>query len=178
MSLEQSSQLGGNDGTATKILVEEELPNPELVAASKEANDELKKLLATINKNVDEPETDKPRRRIPTLVMYFDEAHALTLPVDNWGTSKTPYDALCSAINHFQPKLFFCLFLSTASKLYQFAPPSKAARSSRMAMARAVQAPITEVPFDCSPKFPIQQNVLKLEDVAKIEFMAQFGRPL
>jgi hypothetical protein len=68
------------------------------------------------------------------------------------------------------PRLFVT-YLSTDSNISKLAPLGSLAKS-------VLQAPVIEPPFDCSSEFPIIPGKLGLEDVCKVEFMAQFGRPL
>ena len=79
----------------------------------------------------------------------------------------------------FCPHRYFVIYLSTSSNIRQLAPSGPLAGSARARdNADALQAPVTEIPFDCSPIFPIIPGKLGLDDVCKIEFMAQFGRPM
>lgn len=112
--------------------------------------------------------------------MYFDESHTLS----DKAASRNPADkslmeALCTVLNCLISCPFFVIFLSTNSHLHSLAPSKRLARSAR---AReywdSMQAPITEVAFDCSPDLYIKPDMLTLEDTTSPEFMAQFGRPL
>jgi hypothetical protein len=113
------------------------------------------------------------------LMLYFDEAHVLgEKSVENDLEGKDMYDVLCSCFNFFLSLPIFIVFLSTNSNVSQLAPRGSMAKSGRAREnADALQAPITETPFDCSPKLPIKPD-LKLDDLYGIEFMAQFGRPM
>jgi hypothetical protein len=145
---------------------------------SREAKEKLEKLLLVIRRCC------KPMEGSQTngveLMLYFDEAHVLSdrkIPDDPDG--KDMYDVLCSCFNAFLPKPIFVIYLSTTSNISQLSPAGPAARSSRArAIVDALQAPITEVPFDCSPAFPIKSGCLSLQDVCEVKFMAQFGRPM
>jgi hypothetical protein len=110
------------------------------------------------------------------VVVYFDESHALSAEKSS---GKTQYDHLARALNELLARPIFTIFLSTNSHINQLAPSSGMARSAR---ARkdifGLQAPITELPFDCSPKFPLVPGMSTLADTSTIPFMAQFGRPL
>jgi hypothetical protein len=119
----------------------------------------------------DAPSDDKIK-----VIMYFDEYHTLSGPVRS---GKTVYDFLCSAFDDLVSLPLFVIFLSTNSHVRQDAPMPIFARSARARASPAtLQAPITEVPFDCSPELPIAAGTLKLADVSTIPFMARFGRPL
>ena len=114
------------------------------------------------------------------LILYFDEAHVLSAKtVPHTPDRKDMYDVLCSCFNLFLSLPIFVIFLSTTSNSYELAPSGSLAKSARArANADALQAPVTETPFDCSPKFPIKPGKIGLNDVSKVEFMAQFGRPM
>jgi hypothetical protein len=142
---------------------------------SREAKENLEKLLLVIRRCCKPMETNGVE-----LMLYFDEAHVLSdRKIPNDPDGKDMYDVLCSCFNAFLPKPIFVIYLSTTSNIGQLPPARPAARSSRaQANADALQAPITEVPFDCSPAFPIKSGCLSLQDVCEVKFMAQFGRPM
>lgn len=147
-------------------------------AVSKWARDQLVTLLQRIDeccKSMDSLETNHVK-----LMVYFDEAHVLSgKRVQNDLNEKDMYDVMCSCFDVFSPKPIFVIYLSTNSNINQLAPPGLLARSARArANTDALQAPITETPFDRSPDLPIKPGTLKLEDVYEIEFMARFARPL
>lgn len=132
-------------------------------------------MLNAITAKVSEPHP----RNVPTLVIYFDDAHVLHTPVLGPNTSETIYDALCSSIDYFTNKSLLVLFMSTTSKLERFALPFKLARSARLSRTRRLTAqPITEIPFDFSPDLPLLENVEMLASVADVKFMSRFGRAL
>src|SRR5262245_11076058 len=112
--------------------------------------------------------------------MYFDESHVLCgTPSSTNKDDKTLLDVLCAAIDHLRSCPLFVIFLSTNSHLSKLAPGGPFAKSARARQNwDALQAPITETPFDCSPLFPLSLESLTLEDTSTVEFMAQFGRPL
>jgi len=114
------------------------------------------------------------------VVIYFDESHTLSdvLAPTN-PMNKTLYDVLCSALDHLKSRPLFTIFLSTNSHLATLAPSAALARSARaLVHSGALQAPITETPFDCAPDLCILPGTLSLEDISDLEFMARFGRPL
>ena len=114
------------------------------------------------------------------LMLYFDEAHVLSArAVPHDPEEKDMYDVLCSCFNLFLSLPIFVIFLSTTSNIHELAPLGPLAKSARArANADALQAPLTETPFDCSPEFPIKPGKFGLKDVCQVEFMAQFGRPM
>jgi len=114
------------------------------------------------------------------IILYFDEAHELSQrrTEDNQGNCiYDHYNALCGSLNVFREQPIFIIFLSTHSSSSALAPPCEDNRSAR-APAGHLQAPITETPFDCSPVFPLKLDELSYSDVCKIDFLAQFGRPM
>jgi len=147
-------------------------------AASEMAKIELARLLQRID-NCCETMKGFQNNNVK-LMLYFDEAHVLAernVPHDRDG--KDLYDVLCSCLNNFVPSPIFTIFVSTTSNITQPAPQPPLARSARArAEPGAPQAPVTETPFDCSPRFPIKPRTIKLKDVSEVEFMAQFGRPM
>jgi hypothetical protein len=114
------------------------------------------------------------------LMLYFDEAHVLSAKtVSNDPNEKDMYDVLCSCFNLFLSLPIFVIFLSTTFNIHELAPSGSLAKSARArANADALQAPVTETPFDCCPEFPIKPGKFGLKDVSQVEFMAQFGRPM
>ncbi|KAF8576190.1 hypothetical protein K439DRAFT_1664731 [Ramaria rubella] len=117
----------------------------------------------------------KAKRQSPEpvkLVIYFDEAHVLaadTKPLTTNPDDKYLYDILCSCFNYFLGRSIFFIFLSTNTSIDVFAPSSSLARSARMRdNIDTLQAPITEVPFDCAPESPVQPYCHKLDHVQGI----------
>ena len=113
-------------------------------------------------------------------MLYFDEAHVLAgRRISKDPDGRDTYDVLCSCFNFFLSSPIFVIYLSTSSNIRQLAPSGPLAGSARACdNADALQALVTEIPFDCSPIFPIIPGKLGLDDVCKVEFMAQFGRPM
>lgn len=113
--------------------------------------------------------------------MYFDEAHTLTASDAKSEEGKSHYEILLSTLEDIRlhTNNILTLFLSTVSHMPRLAPRRAVVNSSRVSQPRyELASPITEVPFDCGPKIPIKPNEYDAEEVAKIEFMANFGRPL
>ncbi|KAH7925110.1 hypothetical protein BV22DRAFT_1129298 [Leucogyrophana mollusca] len=162
-----------------KCLRTEKRGEPATVqAAVQEAKSQLEALLKRIDDNDVTPADGKSNN--VKLMFYFDEAHVLaTRPVLDNADGKDMYDVLCSCLNFFTSYPIFAIFLSTDSIINQLAPQGSLARSARMRQhSNALQAPVTETPFDCSPAMEIIPGELKLLDLSKVEFMARFGRPL
>ncbi|KAF8512802.1 hypothetical protein JB92DRAFT_3116853 [Gautieria morchelliformis] len=90
-----------------------------------------------------------------------------------------------SGINIFRAHPLFIIFLSTSSKIEALARGGPMANSARMQDSRCLQAPITEVAFDCGMGVPIepcqyrlQVAGCRLQEVSNVAFMAKFGTPL
>ncbi|KZV78176.1 hypothetical protein EXIGLDRAFT_757866, partial [Exidia glandulosa HHB12029] len=112
------------------------------------------------------------------VIAYFDEAHALVDDLTQLPGSKNLYFQLLSVLNDLKWRPFFSVFLSTSSPMGQFAPPGPLAPSARMSMSERLQAPFTELPFDCGPLLPFEAERLKLADLSEVWNLAQCGRPL
>jgi hypothetical protein len=151
---------------------------PSGYAASQFAKKKVELLLQRIDNCCESMEGFKSNH--VKLMLYFDESHVLTAkPVPRDPDQKDMYDVLCSCFNFFLSLPVFVIFLSTTSNINELAPSGSLAKSARArANADALQAPVTETPFDWSPEFPIKPGKFGLGDVSRVEFMAQFGRPM
>ncbi len=113
-----------------------------------------------------------------SLVIYFDEAHSLTSPSNRLPKHKSHFDMMLSCLEDMRSRdlHIFTIFLSTNFHLWQLAPAPAFATSARMTVTDAfIQAPITELPFDCFRKLPVAQDFRSLSSV---ELLTSFGRPL
>ncbi|KAF8490901.1 hypothetical protein JB92DRAFT_1290866 [Gautieria morchelliformis] len=139
----------------------------DVVAAAAKA--ELKKLLSVMDGLVGSPDTtSRDVSEDVKLMFYFDEA-------DN----KNICDILCSCFEIFRAYPLFVIFLSTSFHMEALAPSGPLANSARAWInADGLQAPITEVVFDCHKDFPIKSHQYTLQEVSDVAFMAKFGRPL
>ncbi|KAF8519711.1 hypothetical protein JB92DRAFT_2897710 [Gautieria morchelliformis] len=140
------------------------------------AKAELRKLLSEMDSLVDSPATTSDVK----LMFYFDEASTLTRgKAPSNPDNKNLYDILCSCFNTFRTYPLFVIFLSTSSHIEALAPSGPLANSARARInADGLQAPITEVAFDCHKDFPIKSHQYTLQEVSDVAFMAKFGRPL
>jgi hypothetical protein len=127
--------------------------------------------------------TDIPSPHLKVL-MYFDETHCLancrSHDYDPHGRPKTLFNILLSVLNDYLGDHIFVIFMSTVFEIPRFAPVSSVLISSaRFVPSEGHQAPITEVPFDCSPDLGnVRADSLRRSQVSDLRFMAQFGRPL
>lgn len=116
------------------------------------------------------------------VIICVDEAHELSpFPLEkrNKPMKRSRFDILCSRMSIFVGQPMMVLFMSTVSSLIQLAPPREFARSFRAINDRTIDhAPITELPFDCHPDFPLKPTNYTLAKLSELEFLAKFGRPL
>ncbi|KZV93140.1 hypothetical protein EXIGLDRAFT_717556 [Exidia glandulosa HHB12029] len=123
-------------------------------------------------------------KHLKTLVVvaYFDEAHILATekPKEPSRPFRNLYAHLLSVLNDLRERDFFTIFLSTSSHLQQFAPPGRLAPSARYVHSTLLQAPITELPFDCGPDLPVYvgKDGIESSKISEPYFLAQYGRPL
>ncbi|KAJ8519125.1 hypothetical protein ONZ45_g3865 [Pleurotus djamor] len=112
------------------------------------------------------------------ILIYIDEAH--TLVRDTSDAEGLVYDALTKALADCSTAPIFTLFLSTASRAGDLAPPASVAPSARKRSQDGLLAPYTEFPFDCHPTLveKIKPNKLTLTDIRSLAFICMFGRPL
>ncbi|EGN99573.1 hypothetical protein SERLA73DRAFT_179654 [Serpula lacrymans var. lacrymans S7.3] len=132
-------------------------------------------LLKTITEHTTDEAPDDNHVKV---ILYFDDAHRLIPSSDRWQPEINVLEALQSCLVSTYTRQLFVLFLSTVSQLGEFAPILRLPSSARTRGPGVLQAPITELPFDCSPNLPIYPYLYKLDDLSKDRFMAQFGRPL
>ncbi|KAI0260536.1 hypothetical protein BC834DRAFT_541289 [Gloeopeniophorella convolvens] len=125
------------------------------------------------------------------VIVYFDEAHEFAIapqPLES-GADNTKrnrperlfIDILCSSLGVFAAEeMMFLLLSTTFSFMDQYSSTGSTARLSRSIRGRSTveHVPITELPFDCHPSFPIDGTKYSLDDTSKAEFLARFGRPL
>jgi hypothetical protein len=146
------------------------------------ASQEAKKQLLRLLNRIDEccKSLEGFRDGEVKLMLYFDEAHVLAeKKVIKDPDGKNMYDVMCSCFNFFLSSPVFVIYLSTNSNISDLAPTGPLAKSARARQnADALQAPVTETPFDCFPEFVVKSDALRLEDVCQVEFMARFGRPM
>ncbi|KAI0267363.1 hypothetical protein BC834DRAFT_968877 [Gloeopeniophorella convolvens] len=126
------------------------------------------------------------------VIIYFDEAHELAttvpdplpifvdadhrLPDD---TDRLLIDILCSTLDMFMLDPMMVLLLSNTSSLEEYLPLRDMAPSARRIPGKTIyHAPITELPFDCYPSFPLDGSAYTLADISKLGYLARFGRPL
>lgn len=138
----------------------------------KKTNQEIANLRQTIASNVND------LGGIVDILIYFDEAHELTKIYLQDTDEKTLYTVFLSVLNDYRDYQLFIVFLSTLSHIADFAPPRGQAKSARASKSGALQAPITETPFDCAPDILVVEYAYDREEIAQLHFIARFGRPL
>ncbi|KAF8730491.1 hypothetical protein RHS02_07693, partial [Rhizoctonia solani] len=114
-------------------------------------------------------------------LIYFDEAHLLTESVKTpdqeheWSQYHNLRTAMASLIDY---RLFF-IFLSTNSRLENFAPPPTSFPSDWVVNGLRLIPSFTELPFDIYESTVLDDiNILLLESVSKTKVMVGFGRAL
>ncbi|KNZ71504.1 hypothetical protein J132_09412 [Termitomyces sp. J132] len=121
----------------------------------------------------------------PVIVFYFDEAHHLTKTVVAKNPQRTAYQCLCKAFTYMMGAPVFALFLSTYSRLSEFAPSSRNFWSGRPLATDPqgsddnMNAPFVELPFDAWKESSLViEGTHSAEEICSLKFMARFGRPL
>ncbi|THH19411.1 hypothetical protein EW146_g1744 [Bondarzewia mesenterica] len=147
----------------------------EVHYAAHEAIQELEKLLACI------PDVESAVRAPDTLVklvLYFDDSQMFAQ--EHVAEGEDSYSIFLSCFNSFRLHNVIGILISTHSHISYADPPKEPYCSSGRAPLNYTkfQAPITETAFDCHPSFPLKPGQYTLSDVASVEFMARFGRPL
>ena len=118
----------------------------------------------------------------PLILLSFDESHTLTVAVENTTDEEkskpTYFTCLQWALRALIKHNVFSFFLSTTGKVFQFTLSPKKDPSNRSQEGRLLPIPpYSDIGFDqLAPK--VCENTLKIEDVAKVEFMVKLGRPL
>jgi hypothetical protein len=138
-----------------------------------EANEAAHALVQAINSLVTEGSGDGKDVRV---IMYFDEAHSLS-ERDNGILYKT----LCMALANITLPQVFSIMLSTNSSLPDLSPAQSVHPSGRVSGEEdPMQAPWTEMAFDCMDpgEHIIRPNQYSLAEIAEVDFMIKFGRPL
>ncbi|EIM80252.1 uncharacterized protein STEHIDRAFT_172882 [Stereum hirsutum FP-91666 SS1] len=121
----------------------------------------------------------KPKRSVD-FIISFDESQELSRRQIDSSPPKSLYDVLCSVLNIYVHTPFFILFLSSVPHVSRKAQPSggRLFSSARWVPHVSLHAPILKMPFDCSPRLPIAPREHTLQEISRIEFMAQFGRAI
>ncbi|KAI6097499.1 hypothetical protein F5141DRAFT_1053069 [Pisolithus sp. B1] len=119
---------------------------------------QLEKLLSALETVCDLPNSEDVR-----ILLYFDEAHELGHAIPDDKQKKTLCDVACSTLSYFQTSSVFTSFLSTQSSMGHFTSSTEMTRSARQLNANDLQAPFTEMPFDCHPTFPLRPGDFNLE---------------
>ena len=122
----------------------------------------------------------------PVLIFSFDEAHHLTkTTVTDVQPIRTAYQCLCKALTYMMGAPVFTLFLSTYSRLSEFAPSARNFWSGRPMTSNSegsddnMNAPFVELPFDAwKKKRLVTEGKHSAEAICSLKFMARFGRPL
>ncbi|KAH7334565.1 hypothetical protein B0J17DRAFT_770885 [Rhizoctonia solani] len=120
-------------------------------------------------------------------LVYFDEAHDLAKPLEIAGDvqhSRTPYHNLGSVLAYLCDLPIFFIFLSTNSRLEQFAPPPSHHPSARASHPGSfLIPPFTELPFNIFVNQAIRNlaasnQPLSLANSCTVQVMSSMGRPM
>jgi hypothetical protein len=115
---------------------------------------------------------------MPTLLLHIDEVQSAQIPLISDVKHRTNYSALTRAIDSFKREPLLAVFTSTASRLYELAPPRMVPSDRVMAHDR-IPLPFWELPFDVNVgPTGISRGSLTLEDITSISHIVKFGRPL
>jgi len=114
---------------------------------------------------------------MPALLLYIDEAHTTQTNLWTDWKGRTNYSALTRAIDTLKLKPLLALFTSTASHLYELAPPQMIHNSDRVVTNDVIPLPFWELPFDANVG-QIKMGTLTLDQITSIEHIVKFGRPL
>ncbi|KAF8329825.1 uncharacterized protein EI90DRAFT_3062127 [Cantharellus anzutake] len=147
----------------------------KLLKSVKVACDELVRLFPLDNQGSvldSEAVDEKPSIRV---FLYFDEAHSLK---DPWVPHRSRYDKMLSCLEDLRTREIpvFTIFLTTSSHFENLAPAPGHRRSARMTSEDSLlQAPITELPFDCFRNAPMIKG---FDSLSSAEVLSCCGRPL
>ncbi|KAG6915651.1 hypothetical protein DXG01_010615 [Tephrocybe rancida] len=122
----------------------------------------------------------------PLILFYFDEAHNLTngavTTEKTGGSPRTAYQCLCKAFTYLSDAPTFALFLSTYSRLSEFAPSARnfwSYRGDKRGSEDNLHAPFIELPFDIwNGSSLVTEGEHSLAEISSLSFMSRFGRPL
>ncbi|KAH9934115.1 hypothetical protein B0H21DRAFT_825752 [Amylocystis lapponica] len=118
------------------------------------------------------------------VLLYFDEVHVLSdLTVEKTadGPECNYFDALISSLRYLIGVPVLTIVLSTNSDLSKLSPPSFSHPSARVSAENIMLLPPwTESPFDAIEEGRpfVRENTVTLDQVSKVEFMINFGRPI
>lgn len=152
---------------------------------TRSALDDLVSLVRERSNHIESPErvsastaTYPAKVRPLSVFIYFDEAQSLAARPSGV-SGKVPLDAFVQTLDMFRDRGAFTVLLSTELNIEHLPPPSSYSPSARFRnLDRYMHAPLTETPFDCFGSHKLEPLSLRADGVGKVEFMAQFGRPL
>lgn len=111
--------------------------------------------------------------------VLFEEWTQARVLLEEWTQPRSRYDELCSVLGDLRKEPLFIVFLSTASKLSQIAPPVDNTNSDRMKSESIIlPSPFTELPFDLFAEGIVQEGVLDRRSVGSFSFIVKFGRAM
>jgi hypothetical protein len=135
--------------------------------------DSLRKLINLLPN----PSTAGEGQRNPIILLHIDESETTQCRLLSDTKSRTNYSCLTRAIDSLKAEPLLTVFTSTASRLYELAPPQLVHSSDRVVENDVIPLPFWELPFDVNIGV-IGRGSMKLEEVTEIAHLVKFGRPL
>ncbi|KAH9082164.1 hypothetical protein EDB83DRAFT_2547862 [Lactarius deliciosus] len=122
----------------------------------------------------------KANDKFPGVFIAFDEAHSLAQPIESNDNNRTFFVELRSALQALLDTSSFVFFLSTTSKIPQFAMPGETDPSSRMHdKILRLPLPFSDLSFDHLMRDRKIFGAFKtISDVTSTDCVAHMGRPL
>ena len=119
-------------------------------------------------------------KKVPLLVVAFDEAHTITEQRSAAGNySWSVFSELRGALRKSHSLPFFSLFLSTSSKICQFTSAVEEDRSMRVAKGKFLDVqPYTALGFDHLAHLVAADGSQNLEQLTEDSQICSLGRPL
>ena len=115
----------------------------------------------------------------PTLLLTFDEAHAIAKMNTTNGIQWSQFSALRRALRAIRLFPVWSLFLSTTGKLEQFAPAPVLDDSNRIVEGRPIiLTPFSALGFDLLAEVLSSQESYALSYVSSLTYKLSLGRPL
>jgi hypothetical protein len=149
-----------------------------------ETEAEVKALLVTVNEALNKlivclgarQRTDTDMDRLPFVFIVFDEAHSLTEL--RTSSNRTPFLELRSALKNVRSIRLFAFFLSTLSKISQFAVPIGIDRFDMM-VGSIPSHNFSDLGFDhLMHDRNIFEKFKTIDDVTSSECITHMGRPM
>lgn len=127
--------------------------------------------------NTNSPPNGEPK--LPSLLLHIDEVQTMQVHLLHDDKRRTNYSAFTRVVDSFKDQPTLAIFSSTASRLYELAPPRSVHESDRVIAHDTIPLPTWELPFDANlGEAGIEKGSLTLEEITSIAHVVRFGRPL